>query len=87
MNTITQTTLSLTTHLTDKEQIQKTWAFAKDLNASRRKKRSWADYRNCVITACSPHAKALGIQVGMKYQEAKTLIPQIRILVIGGGNV
>jgi len=61
------------------------WAFAKyrrynyPINPS--------SNRNIIITACSREAKLLGIKAGMHYEKAKTLIPEIKIFIIGGTNV
>jgi len=71
--------LQLNLDLTNTEQLKRIWAFARKTPASRMK-----GSRNAVITACSREAKLLGIQVGMHYEEAKLLIPGMRILVIGG---
>lgn len=56
-------------NLATPEQLHRTWAFA---SRSGR-----------VITACSAQAKAFGIQVGMHYSDAKALIPDMRILLVG----
>lgn len=89
METSYQTSLGFSFNLNDGDQVKKTWAFARDMRhtSRRRKRKNFADYKHCVITACSPHAKSLGIRAGMKYQEAKQLIPQIRVIVIGDRNV
>ena len=64
--------LQTTFAIADERQIQNTWAFA---TPSR------------VIMSCSRQAKILGIRAGMRYEDAKTLLPEMRILVIGGGHV
>lgn len=61
--------LQTTFAVADEQQIQNTWAFA---TPSR------------VIMSCSKQAKILGIRTGMRYEDAKTLLPDMRILVIGG---
>jgi hypothetical protein len=81
-----QSTLKLSYSLTDKDQIKKTWAFAIDNRRFTAKRKQLADLRDCLITACSKEAKALGVRVGMRYGEAKALVPNIRIMVIGGGH-
>lgn len=63
------TFLQTTLAMADEAQLQKTWAFAT---------------RERVILACSKQAKELGIKAGMRYDDAKTLLPGMRILVIGG---
>ncbi len=82
-----QTTMKLSQQLTDQEQIKKTWAFAIDNRRYGAKRKQLADLRDCLITACSKEAKALGVRAGMRYEEAKAIIPSMRIMVIGGGHV
>lgn len=66
------------------EQLQRTWAFAKyQLHNAKQYKRRPAK-RHSIITACSKEAKLLGVRSGMRYHEAKLLVPEIKILVIGG---
>lgn len=36
-----------------------------------------------VITACSKEAKALGIQAGMHYEDARALLPELKVFVYG----
>lgn len=36
-----------------------------------------------VITACSKEAKKFGVQAGMRYKDARTLIPNLKVLVYG----
>jgi nucleotidyltransferase/DNA polymerase involved in DNA repair len=80
-----ETTFQLNIALADKEQIKHSWAFAIDQRNSTKAKvrRSLADYKSCFITACSKEAKALGIRAGMRYEEAKLRLPELKILVIG----
>lgn len=59
----------LNLNLATPEQLRRTWAFA--------------THSGRVITACSAQARAFGIQVGMQYDEAKALIPDMRILLVG----
>lgn len=61
-----------------KDQTNNAWAFA----ANKRRR----TYKSSVITACSKEAKALGIRAGMRYEEAKTLLPELRVLVYRGGH-
>lgn len=65
------TFLQTTLAMADDAQLQKTWAFAT---------------RERFILSCSKEARNLGIKVGMRYDDAKTLLPDMRILVIGGQN-
>ena len=57
---------------------QNIWAFAS--NHRRRTRKA------SVITACSKQAKDLGIRAGMRYEEAKLLMPELRVLVYKGGS-
>lgn len=77
--------MQLTMNMTTREQLKKTWAFAVDRRGAvrRRGRRSFKDLRHCIITACSKEAKALGVRAGMRYEEAKMLVPDMKILVIG----
>lgn len=61
-----------------KDQLNNAWAFA----ASKRRR----TYKSSVITACSKQAKILGIRAGMHYEEAKLLLPELRVLVYRGGH-
>ena len=80
------TTLQIPLQVTTREQLKRTWAFAKLIAKNKPYKRRPAS-RYSVITSCSKEAKALGVRTGMRYHEAKLLVPGIKILVIGGGNV
>lgn len=62
------------------------WAFAVDAAPpikryipSTRPKRNLQRY---TITSCSRQAKAFGVCAGMKYSEAKTLVPSMRIIIV-----
>lgn len=77
-----QTTLNVAT----KDQIKNAWAFAVDKNHTGRRSRltkSWKHINHSVITACSKEAKNLGIQAGMRYEDARTLLPELKVLVYG----
>lgn len=65
-------TLQTTLGVADEQQLKQTWAFAT---------------KQRVILSCSRQAKILGIQSGMHIEDARTLLPDMRILVIGGQNV
>ncbi|HSH55309.1 MAG TPA: hypothetical protein VK983_00625 [Candidatus Limnocylindrales bacterium] len=61
------------------------WAFAVDATPpskryipSTRPKRNLHRY---IITSCSQQAKAFGVRAGMRYDEAKALVPQMRVIV------
>lgn len=80
------TSSELPLDITNREQLKNIWAFAIDKGNFARKRRKITDLRDCSITSCSKEAKTLGIRVGMHYHDAKGLIPQMRVLVIGGGR-
>jgi hypothetical protein len=76
--------MQLKLQLSSDEQLRRTWAFAMPgRGVNRRQLRSLRSY---VITSCSKEAKALGVSAGMRYEEAKLLIPDIKILTIGNKN-
>ena len=54
------------------EQLKLVWAFV--------------DKKRQVLTSCSPTAKQLGVNVGMRYQDAKELLPEMRVIMLGGRN-
>lgn len=68
-------------------QFKNTWAFAIDRSNFNSRRQQLADLRDCVISSCSKDAKRLGVYAGMRYSDAIALIPDMRILVIGGVNV
>lgn len=78
---MTQQTLS---NAIDSKQL---WAFAIDINrpvSSKRRRRLPAPQRNLqhyVVTACSPLAKTFGVKAGMRFSEAKALVPNVRVIV------
>ena len=61
------------------------WAFARDAQPpSKRYKPSLQPRSNLgryYITACSKQAKAYGVKAGMTYDEAKKLVPQMRVII------
>ena len=66
------------------------WAFAVDINRQQsvfkkpRKNINREKARGlsaCVISAVSREARAYGVRAGMRYTEAKKLIPELRILI------
>lgn len=74
--------LDLTTSMDEKYF----WAFAIDDQPplkryipSMRPKRNLHRY---IITSCSRQAKAFGVRAGMKYSDAKALVPNMRIIVV-----
>lgn len=78
------TSLQLNLNLADKEQTNRAWAFAKTPYGNR--SRSLKKVKSSVITSCSKEARNLGIKEGMRYEEARLLIPEMKVLVIGGGR-
>lgn len=73
--------MQMNLHIATKEEIKNAWAFAASPN--RRKRRSIKALNKAVITACSKEAKSLGIRAGMRYEDAKERLPELRILVYG----
>ena len=62
------------------------WAFAVDVSRPRHiRRRKLGSPRKYLdryqITALSPRLKALGVRAGMSYQEAKKIMPEMRILI------
>ncbi len=67
-------------------RTNKSWAFAVDKRFARlyfRKKPTGTrpNPNRCVITACSKEAKQFGVRKGMRLPEAKSRIPNLKILV------
>ncbi len=64
---------------------QASWPLGQEgLKDSLRGKQQSLKVRNqAIITSCSREAKILGIRVGMRYEEAKLLLPELRVLVYG----
>lgn len=68
------------------EEERRLWAFAIDTSNRQRKtrRRQPAPQRQLsryAITSCSPRAKALGVRIGMRYNEARKLAPSLRVIV------
>lgn len=72
MKTLLQTTLPVV----DDQQLKRVWAFAT----------SNQNFAGRVILSCSREARILGVRVGMRYEDAKTLLPDLRVMTIGGGH-
>lgn len=71
-------------HVATKEETKNAWAFAaykKHLG-----RRSLHNINKSIITACSKEAKVLGIQAGMRYEDARAVLPELRVLVYGKGG-
>lgn len=67
-----------------KEETKNAWAFA--AYKKRLGRRSIRGINQSVITACSKEAKNLGIQAGMRYEDARAILPELRVLVYGAGG-
>jgi hypothetical protein len=65
------------------------WAFAidatKPLRGGKRRGRREAapkyNLHHYYVTVCSPKLKQYGVRVGMRYDEAKRLVPEMRVFV------
>lgn len=62
------------------------WAFAVDTVSSRKRGRringTPSRYlQRYAITSCSPKAKQMGVQAGMRFSEARKLVPGLRVIV------
>lgn len=77
--------MQMNLNLANSEQLRNAWAFATDTGRARRKTfmPNAAAQSKCIITSCSKQAKLLGIRVGMRYDEAKLLLPDLKIFVYG----
>jgi len=68
------------------ESATTAWAFAVDQkHTSHRAKlhNSFRHLNHSVITACSKEAKKFGVKSGMRYKDARTLLPELKVLVYG----
>jgi nucleotidyltransferase/DNA polymerase involved in DNA repair len=65
------------------------WAFAVDATkplkttTQRNKRAAKPKYKlhRYLVTSCSPRLRQFGVKVGMPYDEAKALVPEMRIFV------
>lgn len=73
--------MQMSLHIANKEEMKLAYAFA--VSPVRRKRQSLRARNQAIITACSKEAKRFGIRAGMRYEEAKQLMPEIRILIYG----
>ena len=71
--------MQLQMNMATQEQIKRSWAFAVDKNKP--KPRSLRDINRCVITAVSKEAKNFGVNAGMAIDEAKLLLPDLKVFV------
>ena len=60
------------------------WAFAVRKPGRMSWHRGARDMRDYIISACSVEAKSFGIRTGMRYGQAKALIPDLRVILLGG---
>lgn len=58
------------------ERVENAWAFA--AHPKRVGRRS---LKHSVITACSRQARALGVRAGMHYEDAKLVLPELKVFV------
>jgi nucleotidyltransferase/DNA polymerase involved in DNA repair len=65
-----------------REQLKNTWAFAAYKG---RPKRKLTKTNQAIITACSKQARSIGIEVGMRVQDARLLLPNLKVLTYAGG--
>jgi nucleotidyltransferase/DNA polymerase involved in DNA repair len=73
--------MQMNLHIATKEELRNAWAFA--ASPVRRKRQSIKTRNQAIITSCSREAQLLGIRAGMRYEEAKERLPELRILVYG----
>jgi hypothetical protein len=62
--------------------VNNNWAFA-----VRRPGRKWhrgVGVRDYIISACSAEAKRMGLEAGTRYDQAKVLIPDLKVILLGG---
>lgn len=76
--------MQLMMNVATKEQMKRAWAFAAYQPGGRRKRLQRLN--QAVITSVSKEAKNLGIKAGMRVIDAKQLLPDLRILLYGGGK-
>lgn len=79
--------MQLKIQLTTEEQMNNAWVFARGNTPHRSLiRRSLMNINQSVITACSKEAKNLGINAGMLVEDAKLLLPDLKVLVYGAGH-
>jgi hypothetical protein len=62
--------------LADVERVEHAWAFAAHPKVPGR-----PSLRRSVITACSRQAKLLGVRAGMHYEDAKSILPELKVFM------
>lgn len=79
--------MQLRMNVITRDQTKRIWAFAMDKNhGSGRRNRlhhSGRHLNHSVITAVSKEAKILGIRAGMHSEDARALLPDLKVLVYG----
>jgi hypothetical protein len=76
--------MQLSMNTFNQEEIKNSWAFAVCPSTPRRGKLlSRSARNNAYISACSRQARLLGVREGMRYNEAKEILPEMKVLVIG----
>jgi hypothetical protein len=68
--------MQMNLQIVEKEQLQHAWAFAAHPKRSGRR-----SLHRSVITACSKQAKLLGIRAGMHYEDAKLVLPELKVFL------
>lgn len=76
--------MQLMMNIATKEQMRRAWAFAAYHPGGRRQRLH--QLNQAVITSVSKEAKLLGIKAGMRVTDARQLLPDLRILLYGGGR-
>ena len=79
-------TLQLRLAINNQQTIKRTWAFAAKRYQRGQDKRRKGNRRSsrasqAVITSASPLARELGVRVGMALEDARLLLPELRVLV------
>lgn len=88
---ISRNEASIPTHTPNHKQIDEKllWAFAVDATKPVRQKPSRArratipkyKLHHYYVTVCSPKLKQFGVRAGMRYDEAKRLVPSMKVFV------
>lgn len=58
------------------ERVEHAWAFA-----AQPKRPGRRSLKRSVITACSRQAKLLGVRAGMHYEDAKLVLPELKVFL------
>ena len=72
-------TLQLRLNTTLPQEVKNSWAFAAKQRRSKRV--SIRTSSRCIITAVSREARAFGVQAGMAIEDAKLLLPELKVFV------